>query len=226
MKLKHFMSTIHTSRRDFLKIAGKTGAFLMVGFNQAGSLFAAPLQDLAGDAAGEVELNSFILITPDNRITIFNPRPEMGQGTWQAMPALIAEELEVDFKQIDIRITTGDKRHGPQGVGGSGSVRKETDKEIPVVHPPPGSDVYLVARLWDWWPIIELEKDKTYKLHLTSMDFNHGFSLQPVNINIQVVPGYEHVVKVTPNQSGTFSIVCNEFCGIGHANMAGRIYVK
>ena len=97
------------------------------------------------------------------------------------------------------------------------TVRKETDKEIPVVHPPPGSDVYLIARLWDWWPIIELEKDKTYKLHLTSMDFNHGFSLQP---------GYEHVIKVTPNQSGTFSIVCNEFCGIGHANMAGRIYVK
>ncbi|MBP7082007.1 MAG: hypothetical protein KBA96_12910, partial [Rhodocyclaceae bacterium] len=39
------------------------------------------------------------------------------------------------------------------------TVRKETDKEIPVVHPPPGSDVYLIARLWDWWPIIELEKD-------------------------------------------------------------------
>ena len=116
------MSTIPTSRREFLKIAGKAGAFLMVGFNQAGSLFAAPLQDLEG-VAGEVELNSFILITPDNRITIFNPRPEMGQGTWQAMPALIAEELEVDFSQIDIRITTGDKRHGPQGVGGSGSVR-------------------------------------------------------------------------------------------------------
>jgi cytochrome c oxidase subunit 2 len=106
------------------------------------------------------------------------------------------------------------------------TVRTETDKKIPVVHPPAGSDVYLIARLWDWWPIIELEKDKTYRLHLTSMDYNHGFSLQPVNINIQVVPGYEHVVKVTPNQSGTFSIVCNEYCGIGHANMAGRIYVK
>ena len=34
------------------------------------------------------------------------------------------------------------------------------------------------------------------------MDYNHGFSLQPANINIQVVPGYEHVVTVTPNQVG------------------------
>jgi cytochrome c oxidase subunit 2 len=62
----------------------------------------------------------------------------------------------------------------------------------------------MIARLWNFWPILELEKGKTYKLHLTSMDYNHGFSLQPANINIQVVPGYEHVIKVTPNESGTF----------------------
>jgi cytochrome c oxidase subunit 2 len=71
-----------------------------------------------------------------------------------------------------------------------------------VVAPPPGSDVYLLARLWSFWPILELEKGKTYRLHLTAMDYNHGFSLQPANINIQMVPGFEHVVTVTPNQSG------------------------
>jgi len=106
------------------------------------------------------------------------------------------------------------------------TVRKETDQEVPVVSAPEGSDVYMIARLWNWWPILELEKGKTYKLHLTSMDYNHGFSLQPTNINIQVVPGYEHVIKVTPNASGQFSIVCNEFCGIGHHEMVGRLYVK
>lgn len=106
------------------------------------------------------------------------------------------------------------------------TVRTETDEKIPVVHPPAGSDVYLVARLWSWWPIIELEKDRTYRLHLTSMDYNHGFSLQPTNINIQVVPGFEHVVTVTPNQSGQFSVVCNEYCGINHHSMVGRLYVK
>ena len=106
------------------------------------------------------------------------------------------------------------------------TVRTETDEKIPVVHPPVGSDIYLTARLWAWRPILELEKDKTYKLHLTSMDYHHGFSLQPTNINIQVVPGYEHVVKITPNQSGQFSIVCNEYCGINHHTMVGRLYVK
>jgi cytochrome c oxidase subunit II len=105
-------------------------------------------------------------------------------------------------------------------------VREETEQKIPVVKPPEGSDVYLIARLWQWWPILELEKGKTYRLHLTAMDYQHGFSLQPENINIQVLPGYEHVVTVTPNRAGTYSIVCNEFCGIGHHTMVSRLYVK
>ena len=106
------------------------------------------------------------------------------------------------------------------------TVRTETDQNIPVVKVPAGGDGYLVASLWKWYPILELEKGQTYKIHLSSMDYMHGFSLQPVNINIQVLPGYEHVVKMTPSQSGTYAIVCNEFCGIGHHTMLGRIYVK
>jgi len=106
------------------------------------------------------------------------------------------------------------------------TVRTETDRLYPVVKPPVGSDVYLVARLWEWWPILELEANKSYRLHLSSMDWQHGFSLQPANINIQVLPGYEMVVTVTPNKSGEYSIICNEYCGIGHHNMVGKIYVK
>ncbi len=106
------------------------------------------------------------------------------------------------------------------------TVRTDADSGVPVVAPPAGGDAYLVARLWSFWPSLELEKGKTYRLHLTSMDYNHGFSLQPANINIQIVPGFEHVVTVTPNQTGPYSVVCNEFCGIGHHTMVGRIYVK
>lgn len=109
---------------------------------------------------------------------------------------------------------------------GQYQVRTETEQNIPVVKVPEGGDAYLIARLWQWWPILELEKGKTYRLHLSSMDYQHGFSLQPVNINIQVLPGYDHVVKITPNKEGVYSIVCNEYCGIGHHTMLGRIYVK
>jgi cytochrome c oxidase subunit 2 len=96
---------------------------------------------------------------------------------------------------------------------------------IPVVRPPAGVDVYMLGRLWEWWPILELEKDKQYRLHISSLDWQHGFSLQPVNINLQIHPGYEMVLTITPNEVGEFSVVCNEFCGIGHHQMVGRIYV-
>jgi len=96
---------------------------------------------------------------------------------------------------------------------------------IPIVKPPAGSDVYMLGRLWMWYPILELEKDQSYRLHLSSMDWNHGFSLQPVNINLQILPGYEMVVTVTPDQAGDYAVVCNEYCGIGHHTMLGQITV-
>ena len=101
----------------------------------------------------------------------------------------------------------------------------EVEKVIPVAHPPAGSDVYLIARLWEWYPMLELEEGKTYRLHLASMDWLHGFSLQPENINIEVHPNYEHVVTLTPTKAGTYSIICNEYCGINHHTMASRLYV-
>jgi cytochrome c oxidase subunit II len=106
------------------------------------------------------------------------------------------------------------------------TVRTETEEKIPVIQPPAGADVFLIARLWAWWPMLELEKGKSYRLHLTAMDYQHGFSLQPENINIQVLPGYEHVVTITPNRTGTYAIMCNEYCGIGHHKMVSKLYVK
>ena len=94
-----------------------------------------------------------------------------------------------------------------------------------VVRPPPGSEVYMLGRLWEWWPILELQQGKSYRLHLSSVDWQHGFSLQPVNINLQVHPGYEMVVEIEPTQSGEYTVVCNEFCGLGHHLMVGKIYV-
>ena len=105
------------------------------------------------------------------------------------------------------------------------TVREEGETGIPVVHPPPGTEVYMLGRLWEWWPILELEKGKSYRLHLSSLDWQHGFSLQPTNINLQVHPGYEMVLTITPSETGEFGVVCNEYCGIGHHQMVGKIYV-
>lgn len=97
---------------------------------------------------------------------------------------------------------------------------------VPVVEPAPGSEVYLLSRMWSWYPILKLRQGETYRIHMSSMDLNHGFSLQPLNINFQVLPGYDHVITMTPTTTGEFTIVCNEFCGIGHDYMIGKIIVE
>jgi cytochrome c oxidase subunit 2 len=97
---------------------------------------------------------------------------------------------------------------------------------VPVVEPPPGGDAYLQAQMWMWFPILKLRKDQTYRIHISSIDLQHGFSLQPINMNFQVLPGYDHVLTITPTSAGEFSIICNEFCGIGHHLMTGRLIVE
>jgi len=82
-----------------------------------------------------------------------------------------------------------------------------------------------LARLWEWYPVLELEKDKSYRLHLSSVDWQHGWSLLPENINIQVHPDYDMVITIKLNRAGEYAIVCNEFCGIGHHTMVGKIHV-
>jgi cytochrome c oxidase subunit II len=100
------------------------------------------------------------------------------------------------------------------------------DHGVPVVAPPPGSDVYMLAQMWRWYPVLKLKEGAQYTLHLSSVDLNHGFSLFPVNVNFQVVPGYDYGLKIVPNKSGDFRIVCNEFCGVGHHMMVGKIVVE
>ncbi len=100
------------------------------------------------------------------------------------------------------------------------------DSYVPIVQPPPGSDIYLLARMWSWSPILKLKQGQTYRLHTSSADLQHGFSVQPLNINFQVLPGYDHIIEVTPTTTGTFNVICNEFCGIGHHSMTGRIVVE
>jgi len=97
---------------------------------------------------------------------------------------------------------------------------------VPLVEPPAGGDAYLLARMWSWQPTLKLRQGETYRIHISSADIQHGFSLQPMNMNFQVIPGYDHVLTITPTSSGEFTIVCNEFCGIAHHTMIGKIIVE
>lgn len=106
-------------------------------------------------------------------------------------------------------------------------------KNIPIVDAPSAEqgESYMVARAWQFEPVLVFKKGKTYRVHLSSLDFQHGFSLQPQNFNYQVLPNYDYVLTFVPNETGTFHVVCNEYCFYagptnGHDTMVGRIIVE
>eukprot|EP01137_Pigoraptor_chileana_P003336 Opistho-2@43371 len=113
--------TQQNSRRDFIKAS----TMLAIGFSLPSIGKAESLHkiDTSSASALGIELNPYILINDDGKIILFNARPDMGQGTYQSLPLLIAEELEVTLDQVEIRNTDGQGKYGAQLSGGSSSVR-------------------------------------------------------------------------------------------------------
>lgn len=97
---------------------------------------------------------------------------------------------------------------------------------------PKGDDVYLGAMRYAWLPnAVVLEQGKKYRIHASSKDVNHGFSIHKngepsQKANFQVVPGYEYVLTMTFTEPGVYDIVCQEYCGIGHQVMVGKFIVE
>jgi isoquinoline 1-oxidoreductase beta subunit len=112
------------SRRDFLQQAGLSGIALTIGcYWPAWGKTTGPVINI-DDTNASTELMSWISIDDKGKVTIFNHRSEMGQGTWQAIPQIIAEELEVDMAQISICFASSDpQKYGPQPQEGSFSIR-------------------------------------------------------------------------------------------------------
>lgn len=96
---------------------------------------------------------------------------------------------------------------------------------VPIVTPNAAGEVYMAAQAFVWRPVLQLRKGETTRIYLSSYDVQHGMSIQPLNLNFQVIPGYVYVVHFTPSEVGEFSVICNEYCGLGHHSMAGRIIV-
>jgi len=114
------------TRKVFLQQAGISGLALVIGIYKPSFLRTpAPAPALAdGIDVSETELMSWISIDSSGLVTIFNHRSEMGQGTWQAIPQIIAEELEVDMKDVQVKYAAAHpKKYGPQPQEGSFSVR-------------------------------------------------------------------------------------------------------
>jgi isoquinoline 1-oxidoreductase beta subunit len=111
------------SRRNFLKTTGITGSGLFLGMLLPGNSGAADIIQNIGAEPTEVEFSAWISINTSGKVTIVNHRAEMGQGSYQSVPQIVAEELEVDLADINIVSAQGNKKYGNQITGGSSTIR-------------------------------------------------------------------------------------------------------
>ena len=103
------------TRRSFLK----TSASVATGF-----VIAVKLPTFALDAAASgFQPNAYIHISSDNVVRLWVTRSEMGQGVRTTLPMMLAEELEVDWQQIQLlQATTSEQFKGIRlRTSGSGS---------------------------------------------------------------------------------------------------------
>ncbi|MGH8011457.1 MAG: cupredoxin domain-containing protein [Candidatus Binataceae bacterium] len=73
---------------------------------------------------------------------------------------------------------------------------------------------------------IILKKGETVRLELTSTDTVHGFFARPLKIDTDIRPERPTMVTVTPTTTGTFKVICDHYCGIGHTFMKMTIVVE
>ena len=114
-------------RRTFLKVSAAAGGGLLLSFLLPRIIWNS---EATGATTADVFApNAFIRIGRDSRVTLIMPYVEMGQGTDTSIPMLIAEELEVELRQVTLEAAPPDDRHyaNPifqfQATGASASVR-------------------------------------------------------------------------------------------------------
>lgn len=87
--------------------------------------------------------------------------------------------------------------------------------------------VVLLAQMFAYAPYeVKVPAGKRVTFRLTSPDVIHGFEIVGTNGNSMVVPGYVSQFTTVFNKPGNYLIVCNEYCGLGHHAMQGRLIVE
>lgn len=113
----------NAGRRDFLRKSALTGGGLVLGFylNVADSAAQRIAKPSTIPETGAFKPNAFIRIAPNGTVTLVSKQPEIGQGIKTSLPMVIAEELEVDWKDVVIVQGDLDPVYGSQNAGGSRS---------------------------------------------------------------------------------------------------------
>jgi len=85
----------------------------------------------------------------------------------------------------------------------------------------------IVAATFSFTPDpIEVPAGKPVTFRITSSDVIHGFMVVGTNANAMAIPGYVSQFTMTFDKPGEYLIACNEYCGVLHHGMVGKLIVK
>ena len=116
------------SRRNFLKTSVLASGGMLIGFNLLTACKPEAKMPVDIASLNFNDFNAFIKISDEGYVTIFSPNPEIGQGVKTSMPMIIAEELDVDWKNVTVAQGVLDtKNYTRQVAGGSQSIRQGWD---------------------------------------------------------------------------------------------------
>lgn len=104
---------------------------------------------------------------------------------------------------------------------GAGDTGRSIDG-TPIVRAP-ADDVYIVLRRWAFYPALELDPGRTYRLHLLAEDVVHSAVI--AGRETLLVPGQAQTLSLTAPADGRIAIQCGEYCGLDHTKMIGHIAV-
>ncbi len=111
-------------RRSFLRATSVAGGGILLGLYRK----PLPAQGQAQGPAAAFKADAFIRIAADGSVTIMAKNPEVGQGSQTHLPMIIADELDVDWKDVKVPLADLDQaKYGPQSAGGSNSTPTNWD---------------------------------------------------------------------------------------------------
>jgi cytochrome c oxidase subunit 2 len=86
--------------------------------------------------------------------------------------------------------------------------------------------IKVVARKFEFVPgVIQVRRGETVALHFTAPEVPMGFNLADFGMRTDIVPGKVAALIVTPDKAGSFTFLCDVFCGTGHEDMSGTLVV-
>lgn len=87
--------------------------------------------------------------------------------------------------------------------------------------------VVIMAKKFEFAPaVVTLKKGEPVTLQLTSTDRAHGLLVKAFHVDLDVDGGKSTEVTFTPTESGSFSAICDHYCGSGHGNMKMTFVVQ